>query len=63
MAFDFRRWLPNGRRKQRPAAAPEPATAPEPAAPEPPSATALDRVAERAPGLVSLAKSAAVSLA
>jgi hypothetical protein len=63
MAFDFRRWLPNGRRKQRPAAAPGPATAPGPAAPEPPSATALDRVAERAPGLVSLAKSAAVSLA
>lgn len=54
MAFDFRRWLPTGRRKSRSADA---------AAAEPEPATALERVADRAPGLVDLVKSAAVSLA
>lgn len=58
MALDFRRWLPTWRRKTRTAEA-----APAASASASASASALDRVADRAPGLVSLAKSAAVSLA
>jgi hypothetical protein len=62
MAFDIRKWLPPRSHKPRTGgssdAAPAAASAPEPA-----STSALERVAQRAPGLVSLTKSAAVSLA
>lgn len=57
MAFDYRKWLRLGRKRRDPAGpAAEPTPAPTPEA-------ALAQVAERAPGLVSLVKSAAVSLA
>jgi hypothetical protein len=62
MAFDLRRWLPSGRRTSRSAGS-SPEAAPAARAPQAESATALERVADRAPGLVNLVKTAAVSLA